>query len=215
MGKKIFLLGVILIFSYFPVNMLCCYSGLLVVPTTDLSGDGNFIIDLQWEGWGNDLTEKQSILNTQLGIGEKFELGLDFNLTDTSVDDTVLFNVKYLLPDLKVKNFKIAVGFYNGNKELDFIPYLIATKEFSYLRVHAGIQREYDGNINYILGIERKTENGWQLMIDRISGDENYLSLGVGYSGGSLGFMVGCQQPNGGGKPEIVFHLFWTIPIKK
>ena len=207
MDKKVILLFLI----FFSTGTFGCYSGLLVIPTADFSGNGNVIIDLQWEGWADQLREKQSIVNTEFGIGDKFEFGFDFNLKETDHEHSVLFNVKYLILKSEDSFIKVALGTYNLNSELDCIPYLIATIDFGFLRTHCGVQREYDGEINYILGIDKITESGFQFCADKMSGKENYLSVGVGFSKGKYSTMVGYQWPNGGGKPEIVIHLIFAL----
>ncbi|MCX7830917.1 MAG: hypothetical protein N2445_07655 [Acidobacteria bacterium] len=199
---------------FFLTPLSACYSGLLVIPTTDFSGNGNFVLDLQWEGWADKLIEKQSILNTEFGIGDRFEFGFDFNLRETDSDHSVMFNAKILLIETKDHSFKIAAGLYNANSSFDHLPYVVASKGFGLFRTHFGLQREYGGTINYIVGIDKITENGFQFCVDKIRGEENYLSFGVGYSKNFFSAMLGYQWPNAGGKPEIVFHIIFTIPAK-
>jgi hypothetical protein len=191
-----------------------CYSGLLVIPTTDITCNGDFVIDLQWEGWANELREKQSVFNTEFGIGDRFEFGFDFNLTETDNEHSVMFNAKYLLFETKDSSFKIAAGLYNTNSNFDNIPYIIASKDFKFFRTHFGFQREYGGTINYILGIDKITESGFQICVDKIRGEENYLSFGIGYFKNCFSTMVGYQWPNCGGKPELVFHIIFTLPTR-
>lgn len=216
-GKKgrvepLFLFILLLFIGLTPLS--ACYSGLLVIPTTDVTCNGDFLIDIQWEGWANKLREKQSILNTEFGIGDRFEFGFDFNLTETDSDHSVMFNAKYLFLETKDSSFKIACGLYNTNSNFDNIPYLVATKDFKFLRTHFGFQREYGGSVNYILGIDKITESGFQYCVDKIGGEENYLSVGIGYSKNFFSTMIGYQWPNCGGKPELVFHIIFTIPTK-
>lgn len=205
---------VFIFFFVFLTPLSACYSGLLVIPTTDLLGNGNFALDFQWEGWVNQFREKQSIINTEFGIGERFEFGLDFNLTETDNKHSVMFNAKILLFETRDSSFKIAGGVYNTNLEFDNLPYIIASKDFEIFRIHFGLQREYGGTINYIAGIDKITENGIQFCIDKIRGQENYLSFGIGYSKCPFSTMIGYQWPNSGGKPELVFHIIWTVPTR-
>lgn len=190
-------------------DLFSCYSGLLVVPTTDITYDRVWVIDLQWEGYLRELREKQFIFNTEYGIGGNFEMGIDFNFTNRASDSVVLVNAKYLVYDRS--SLKVAVGFYNLNSEFDYIPYIISSKDLKEFRVNLGFQREYDGKINYIAGLDKTFENGIQVCIDRINGVQNYLSIGVGYSYKNSSFMVGYQWPNGGGKGEFVFHLIFNL----
>ncbi len=161
---------IICIITLFSLPVLGCYSGLLVVPTTDTAGEGNFLIDLHWEGWGHGMEEKQTIFNTEFGVTDRFEFGVDFNLTERETETTPLFNAKYLLVDKEDWGFRLAAGIYNLNQDGEVMPYLIATRDFKYFRVHGGVQREYDGATQYIVGVDKMTENGWQFCVDRISG---------------------------------------------
>lgn len=215
MAKQISFMVAAVISSLFSVQVFGCNGGLLVIPTTDTAGDGNFVIDLHWEGWGDGFKEKHTIINTQFGVTDRFEFGVDFNMTEREAGSTPLFNAKYILVDREDWGFKLAAGIYNLNQDGELMPYLIATKDFRYFRVHGGVQKEYGGATHYIVGVDKITENGWQLCVDRISGEENYLSCGVGWANDVLGLMGGCQWPNGGGKPELVFHVVITLGMKR
>lgn len=213
--RKMFFGIIICVMTLLSIPAFACYGGLLVIPTTDTSGDGNFVIDLHWEGWGDGLKEKHTIINTEFGITDRFEFGVDFNLKVRETGSTPLFNAKYLLVDREDWGFRLAGGIYNLNQEGEMIPYLIATKDFKYFRVHGGLQREYDGKTHCIIGLDKITGNGWQFCVDKISGDDNYLSCGIGWANDLVGFMGGCQWPNGGGKPELVFHVIITLGMKR
>jgi len=204
-----------LVTALLSIEAFACYGGLLVIPTTDTAGDGNFVVDLHWEGWGEELREKHTIINTEFGVTDRFEFGIDFNLKARGAGSTPLGNAKYLLVDRGDLGLKIAGGIYNINRDGEMIPYLIVTKDFKYFRVHGGLQREYDGKTSCIAGVDKITDNGWQFCVDRISGEENYLSCGIGWAKGAMGFMGGCQWPNGGGRPELVFHVIITLPVKR
>ncbi len=208
-----FFLFILLLFSGL-IPLSACYSGLLVVPTTDMTSNGDFVLDIQWEGWADKLREKQAILNTEFGIGDRFEFGFDFNLTETDNEHSVMFNAKILFYETKDSSFKLAGGIYNSNSNFDTIPYIVASKDFKFFRTHFGFQREYGGSVNYILGVDKITENGFQICVDKIRGEENYLSFGIGYSKNCFSTMFGYQWPNCGGKPELVFHIIFTIPTK-
>ena len=185
-----------------------CYSGLIIIPTADVTGPYTWALDLQWQGSSGAFKTDQLVINTELGLGERFEVGLDIDATSGSVDRRVLFNAKYLFVKSDRHGFAVAVGIQNMTQQFTPFPYVVATKDWGVFRTHLGIQRERDDNRNnWFVGVDRTFQQKWQVMADYTAGEQNCSSAGIGWIGDRWQVFLGAQWPNAGGGPLVVLHM--------
>lgn len=188
-----------------------CYSGLVLIPTTDVAGAYTWVLDNQWQGYSRALRTEQLVFNTELGIGDRFEIGLDLNATSGTTDRRLLLNAKWVFFSSDRFRLRIAAGIQNMDEHFTPHPYLVATKDWGILRTHLGVQRESDGSgTNWFLGVDRILEDTWQIMADYTSGHNNYASAGAGWMGDHWQVFLGAQWPNAGGSPVVVLHVVLT-----
>jgi hypothetical protein len=193
-----------------------CYSGLVIIPTTDVAGAYTWTIDVQWQGLSHALKTDQLILNTEIGIGDRFEAGIDVDASSNEVDRRALFNAKCVLLKNDRLRFAVAGGVQNVTSTFTPHPYLVASKEWRALRVHFGVQREAEGKGNHaFFGVDRCFGEHWQVMADHTAGPENYSSAGIGWSAGPWQIVLGGQWPNEGGKPIVVLHVVLKGTLNK
>lgn len=191
-----------------------CYSGLLIIPTADVTCPWTFSLDLQYEGSRSAFYTDALVLNTEFGLGEHIEVGVDFDL-HPEAEHRVLLNGKWVFLRSEKHRFGAAVGFANMDPRFETYPYLVLTKDFGPLRVHLGVQHEDHRKNHAFVGVDRSFEGGWQIMADHTRGDHNWTSVGAGRCCQGWGLYLGAQWPNGGGAGRAVAHLTWTTPLKR
>ncbi len=193
-----------------------CYSGLVLIPTADVTGPYVWALDLQWQGYSRALHTDQLIINTEFGFGERLELGVDVDATSGPVENRALFNAKYILVKRDAKGFAMAAGVQNLGERFTPVFYVVATKDWGALRTHAGIQHEHDGRRNaWFAGLDKTLGERWQIMADYTSGDQNSASAGVSWMGGGWQVLLGAQWPNAGGPPVAVVHVIFTGAFRR
>jgi hypothetical protein len=192
-----------------------CYSGLVIIPTTDVTGDWMWAVDIQWQGTSRLFKTDAFVLNTEVGMGERFEMGLDFDLSD-GAEDRTLFNAKYVFLKSAKGRFSAALGVQNTTNDFRSSPYLVTTTDWGPLRTHLGLQRTPgEDRTDPILGVDRIVNGKWQFMADYTRGDGNFASVGVGYTFQSWQIVAGAQWPNGDGKPVVVVHVIFWGPLSR
>ncbi|MHB9130117.1 MAG: hypothetical protein ACYDBB_03380 [Armatimonadota bacterium] len=194
----------LLLTAWAPVR--ACYSGLVLIPTADMVGANNFSLDAQVDGSLPECEVDLKLLNTQFGFGDRFEAGVDFDLSDNA-DTRALFNAKYLLATYQGGKGALAVGTSNIGNHLTSLPYLVATQDLTALRGHAGVIR-IDGRNRWFVGADRALNEQCTLMGDYTHGEENYSSLGLEYCPNDRwSVLAGVQFPNEGGATRFSMHL--------
>ena len=193
-----------------------CYSGLVLIPTTDVAGSYAWALDVQWQGYSRLLRTDQLLINTEFGLGERFEAGVDVDATSGEVERRVLLNAKYVFFKSGRFGISAAAGVQNMDSHFTPHPYLVCTKEWGAVRMHLGVQRESEGKGHHgFFGMDRCFGERWQVMADHTAGPENYSSAGVSWMAGRWQVLVGGQWPNEGGKPIVVLHVVVTGNLKR
>lgn len=205
--------GALALFLFLSPSPRACYSGLVIVPTTDVAGDWMWAVDIQWQGYSRLFKTDAFVLNTEIGVGDRFEIGLDFDLSE-GVEDRALVNAKYVFLKTKDGRFSAALGVQSTTVDFRSSPYLVTTHDWGPLRTHLGLQRTPGADRTDVLaGIDRTFSDRWQLMADYTAGPGNFTSAGVGYMRDGWQVVAGAQWPNDGGKPVLVIHVIFTGPI--
>ena len=192
-----------------------CYSGLMLIPTAETVGANQYGLDAQLDGVYPALKEDLRMLNTEFGIGERFEAGVDFDLSEDA-PTRLLLNAKYLLSQDAKTRPALAVGFCNMGRHIRTIPYLVATHDFKILRGHLGIIRTEEDD-SWFAGADREIAPKLTLMADYTSGKSNFSSLGIGYEfTENLSLSAGILFPNtSGDEQRFTFHLAYAGAYKK
>ncbi len=209
-----FSLGVATIaFALLAVPAVACYSGLLLIPTADLVPEKTYSLEYQTDGRIPHTAADTYLINTEFGITDRFEAGVDYDL-DKDADTRVLFNGKLqLLPATDILP-AVAVGGCEIGDKLNGRYYLVATKDYSLARAHAGVQR-VDGNNSWFVGADKAIDDKLAVQADYTSGDENFSSLSASYPiTDTFSVMAGTQFPNAGGDTRFSLHFILTGLMK-
>lgn len=152
------------------------YSGLVIIPTAETVGADQYSLEYQYNGVIQGETANVNLLNTEIGIGNRFETGIDFGLS-RDADSFVLGNIKYLLYDKRDK--ALGLGVYNWGSNIKSSPYITGLRDFGILRLHLGGIR-IEGENQWFVGTDR-TFGKWTIVADYTSGEGNFSSAGLYY----------------------------------
>jgi hypothetical protein len=195
---------------------VACYSGLLVIPTADTVGANQYDIELQVDGTTEKLKADTYLLNTQFGLGNRLELGVDVDLHEKT-DDRFLFNGKYVLAKSADGKLAIAAGVCNFSStgDLDANPYLVATRDFGVLRGTLGTTY-LNKQTQAIIGIDKALNPHLTLMADYTTGNNNYTSAAFNYHfTDRVGLMAGVELPNSSANDtRFSVHLVFNGPYR-
>lgn len=191
-----------------------CYSGLTVIPTTDVVGAGQYSLDLQTDGSLPVPRADFYLLNTEFGIGDRFEAGVDFDLSEDA-DPRVLFNAKYVLAQNADNTRVLAVGISSLADGVKSVPYVTGMADLRAFRLHLGMLHQ-EGMDRWFAGVDRELTDKLYACVDYTNGDENYSSVGVNYQfTESTGVFAGALFPNAGGDTEFTLHLVFCGSYRK
>lgn len=193
---------------------VACYSGLMLIPTTDTVGAKQFGVEFQVDGSIPTPKADTYILNTEVGITDRIEAGVDFDLSKDA-EPRVLFNGKYVLLKRAGGTQALAIGVCGVGEHVKASPYLVGTQYFGFVRGHLGAIG-VDGKTRWFVGADRAMTDKLTLMADYTSGDENFSSLGASYQfTDHVGLLAGAQFPNEGGDTLFTVHLVINGPWAK
>lgn len=183
-----------------------CYSGLTIIPTADTIGNQQYGLEFQMDGSLPDRKADTYFFNTEVGINEQVEVGIDYDLS-SDAEPRFVFNGKYQFFKNGDGSQTAAVGICNVADKLKTMPYLVGTKEFSAFRGHLGAML-IDGKTCLFVGADREMNDRLTLMADYTNGKDNYYSLGANYQfTNSLSLMAGAMFPNTSGDTLFTLHL--------
>jgi len=178
----------------------CCYSGFLVVPSTDLVSQGQYSVEVQ-----NDLLlpvrsqTSSTFFNTQFGVTKDVEAGLDFDMSDTS-DSRMIGNFKYRY---SAGSVPVAAGISSLNGSFKSIPYICMGPSFSFGRITFGAIRNQSRD-RWYAGFDRAISSKLTLMADYTSGKDNLSSVAVNLAlSESFSILAGAEFPNDGSTNTI------------
>ena len=186
-----------------------CYSGLVVIPTADVIGNKQFTIEPQIDGTTSKFQTDTYLLNTEFGLSDQFEIGVDFDLSEES-DQRLLLNAKYALGPFGKTPWRFAFGITNTGANVDTNPYIVATGELEHFRLHFGVIH-IESNERWFVGADKEVGNALTVMADYTSGNDNYSSIGLSYEfNSSLCLFTGVMFPNSEGDTRFTLHLVYT-----
>jgi hypothetical protein len=173
------------------------YSGLTIIPTADLLAPGQACVDYQvYTPTAFGSGPEAVYVNTQYALGNRGEVGMDFDLTQDAPTGAVL-NGKLALRPVDT-GLGLAAGIYNAGETLRPISYLAATAEAGgRLRLHAGLHRTPDEETQGFAGAEYQVGERLWLWGECLAGDENASAATVYYQlSDRWGISIGLQRPN-------------------
>ncbi len=186
-----------------------CYSGLTVIPTTDTVGHRHYGIEFQIDGSVQESEADTNIINTEYGFTDRFEAGIDFDLS-VAADPSLLLNAKFVFAQRADGKQALAIGTTNIANDFKSSPYVVGMNDFGFARLHAGIMR-IEGNNRWFAGADRAMNDRLTFMADYTYGDENFSSVGLNYQyTDAFGVLAGAQFPNGSGDTLFTCHLVFT-----
>jgi hypothetical protein len=95
------------------------------------------------------------------------------------------------------------------------IPYLVDTETLPFARLHAGVM-QLEGNTRWFIGADRDLTDRLNVCADYTNGDENYSSVGAGYTfSDCTSVFAGALFPNAGGDTEFTVHLIFCGSYRK
>ena len=201
------------VFSLLCMPAFACYSGLIVIPTADMVPEKTYSIEYQTDGTIPHYAADTYLINTEAGITDRFEAGVDYDL-DKEADTRVLFNGKFLLRAADEKLPAVAVGGCEIGDKLNGKFYLVATQSFDLARGHVGVQR-VDSTNSWFVGADKAIDDKLSVTADYTSGDDNSSSLGASYKlTDTTSVMAGTIFPNAGGDARFTVHFVLTGLLK-
>lgn len=179
-----------------------CYSGLTIVPTADVLEHREWSIEYQVDGAFSPLTGTTNLLNTQTGVANRLELGIDIDLNRKS-ETRALLNGKVKLWDDDARGRAVAAGIHNVGAKLTSIPYVVGSAAVGKGRLHAGLQKA-EGAWQGFVGADADLTERLTVMADYTPGKPFASSIGANYRiTDRVEVMAGAVIPNAGGaKPD-------------
>ncbi|MCL5104642.1 MAG: hypothetical protein M1133_11105 [Armatimonadetes bacterium] len=185
-----------------------CYSGLLIIPTTDTVTPGAFSVELQTDGTVPGRSVTTRLLNTQFGVSDRLEAGLDIDLS-TEADQKLLPNFKYLVFGNNDGELSGAVGVCSIQPTVGNDPYVVIGRTWGACRLFSGALRA-NGTGRWFAGADYKLNRHLTLMADFTNGGENYSSFGFNYQFDKrFAIMAGAEFPNVSGDTLFTIHFVY------
>lgn len=187
---------------------LATYGALVLIPTADVVGDGNYSIEFQLDGSLPDKTSETRFFNSQFGFGDRLEAGVDFDFSK-GAESKVLLNAKYVFGVVGDQDLLLAAGVHSIEPNSKSVAYLVASKNLGDLRLHLGGHRRNGGN-HWLAGFDWAVGERWTVMADYTSGSEDYSSAGFNYQFDErFGIMAGTLFPNASGDTLYTVHFVY------
>lgn len=185
---------------------LCCCSGLLVIPTASTVGDGQYSYEYQTDGLVRRMAADTRLLNNEIGIGDRLELGFDID-ADRQCASRLLGNGKYTAYQSPSGAFAASVGVLSVAHHWKTAPFVVATQHFESVHLHLGAM-QIEGDPCCIVGLDRELGK-LTLMCDYTSGSGAISSVGANYQfSEGFGIMAGALMPRGE-DAGFTLHFVW------
>ena len=191
-----------------------CYSGLVMIPTAETVGDGQYGLEPQVDGPIHPLRAATRLVNVELGVSSRLEVGVDFDVS-RDASTRAFMNAKYVLAGCAKTRGAAAIGICNAGRGLRAGPYLAMMRNCRGCRGHAGVIG-VEGACRWFVGLDRPVGAKLTLMADYTRGNENFSSVGVSYQfRDNVGLLLGAQFPNTGGQTLFTAHVVINGPYRK
>ncbi|MEN6356694.1 MAG: hypothetical protein ABFD83_06365 [Armatimonadota bacterium] len=177
-------------------------TGLNLIPTADTLPYGETSLGFSTTATRPrmDGATKESLFETEFGIGEHFEFGVD---RAVGANAATLVNGKYRLYDESRLTPAVAVGMQNIATNTGSMPFIAACKTLSVARVHFGTIKT-GGTFRAMLGIEKYLSRLVTIQSDYMSGAGNWTTIGmvIGVPSGwnlNAAWLIGNSDSSGNG----------------
>lgn len=185
------------------------YSGLFIIPTADVMTRGQMSFELQLDGGWRLRTADTRIINTQFGLGGRFEAGADLYMHETPA--TPVFNFKYSVPTGKSAPVQVAAGLINYGERRQGTGFVAATRDLKRVRLHAGLLRT-PGINQAFMGTDFRIRPNLLGMADYVTGPTGLMSMGVGYTvDKTKSVLLGAMFGNRGGEARYTCHFVFAL----
>lgn len=114
------------------------YSGLALIPTADVVGRGQCSIEWQMDGPAPADSPDSYFLNSQFGIGNRAEVGVDFDNSD-GADPRLFLNAKIVVAEDSRRGQALALGVHNVADGARGWGYAVALFTVKAVRLHPGV----------------------------------------------------------------------------
>lgn len=188
-----------------------CFSGLVGIPTTDLVSPCEYSVIAQFDGVVPGHTVDTYLLDTEFGLTDRFEAGLDYDFS-AGATTRALFNAKYV-PPVEDGALPYAVGVFNVGRHVKASPYIVVSPDTALARLHAGAII-LDGTPQAMFGADRALGR-YTLMADYTTGAASYATVGV-YTDLTerVNLLAGAYFPNAGGETLFTVQLGFCGPFR-
>lgn len=191
---------------------LCCYNGLLVIPVASTVADGHYSFEYQTDGVVQGLTSDARLLNNEIGIGGRLELGVDLDL-DQDAGSRAIGNAKYIAWRSHSGRIATAFGSASVARGIKPTPYVVSSAAVGAANLHLGVMH-LDGSNCCITGIDRQIgKTTW--MADYTSSNSGLASVGFNYQfRPDFAVMAGALFQRGGEDTGLTVHFVWCKSLK-
>jgi hypothetical protein len=183
--------------------------GLLLIPTADTVGANQYQLQFELDGSLSQASTQYWFLDTEFGLGDRWELGVDINLRQ-SPSPRVFANWKYTFAPVGLGRVGVAVGVDNWDEKPATGPYALTTTDFGPVRITAGTTYLF-GSQRLLTGIDTGFRHRLTWVADYISGPSLFTSFGANYViSDSLQIQAGVVLPNSGGGTLFTIQVALT-----
>lgn len=155
-------------------------TGLILIPTAETAGAGQYVVDFTIDASCPGRRVDAYVLNTQFGVGDRFEAGVDLLFAPDARPDTRV-NWKYLFAVDGRGGWAAAGGISSITAQARPSPYAVVSKWFETTGLHLGVIRpERSGR--WMVGADHYLTDRLRLLADHITGEANSWAVGLEYS---------------------------------
>lgn len=207
--KILIIILLILLIATINLPSFACYSGLSTIPTADTVGKDQYSLEFDYGGIIAKFNPNTYLINSEIGIGDKFEIGLDFDAS-ADVEHRYFMNGKYILGNFNKDSGAYGIGAFNIGKGLNPITYFTAYNDFEVLRLHGGYIH-IDGDNTWFVGVDKELNDKWCLMADYTAGADNNSAIGASYSiNDIICVTTNAYFPNAGGESDFLIMFSYS-----
>ena len=205
----IYLCAVLIVLIAVPA--FACYTGMNLIPTVDMVGQRTLRLDLQIEGDTDGIRADTWIFNTQYGISDQFEFGIDHDFSDGASPRNML-NFKYLIPSSNVLKIPISLGVCNVADSTKADLYAVTAYQADFARLHFGYGR-LESEDEWFVGAD-KAIGGYTLMAEYMHGQANSLTLGTSYNlTPYVSLSASYEHPNDDSSDRFIMYFGYSLLI--
>jgi hypothetical protein len=181
--------------------------GLVIIPTADILEPGQYLLELETFGKGfPPRTFIYQFLNTQFGITEHLDAGVDLRMSSSEVTTEAMFNWKYAFP---AGGIDLAVGTASIGRDQELIHYLVSNIPSGDFVANLGIQHS-NRKAGILVG-GRYQQERYIVMADYTGDRDFYSSVGFNYLfSNTFDVQLGVLFPNNGDEEQYLLNISYS-----